>query len=706
VRILCLHYLARPGEARPRRLALARDGLLAMVDRERRDGRKAGTCAEAALDLARFALTFDDAHASLLGVGLPLLRELDVPGAVFVPTDYVGTSDEFLGWDDLRRLRDAGWTIGSHGRRHTRASWRLYDEDDAAQQHRLDDEMASSRAILETKLGITVVDFAYPYGEVTPAAREAAARAGYVRAFTVRPTLDWDGDALAIPRLDALEAHGLVRPRRTQPTPISVVIPACDRHEMLREVVATWSAQTYPADAFEVIVVDDGSRSPLGPALEGAAPAVRLVSGGGDPGMFRAGMARQRGAEQARFEILAFLDADIAVGRDFLWHLDWVHQRVENAAVLGYLSGYNLHDIGFVHGTEDLERAGGPDGLPILPDRSREPALRRCLDNLDWLSEPWRLAYTGNLSVPRRLFEQVGGFASEFSGWGLEDLDLGYRLHKAGAAFVFSRFAVGHHLVDPSEGSPRNPFRATGSPPTRDRFAGYQRNIATLAALHPDDTAIARFVAQARADIEETCGRPGTVGVEFGGACSLECALHRRLHKCQPGGVDEHELYDRLAYATKVGARALYLLGGDPAQHPAFLRFLRAARTANIQRITSETTAIPFAEDGFARAARLAGLDEALIEVLAFDEEGFDALTRTSRQHPRFLAGLDSLAEAGIRLAARLVVEKGRMASVPASFAALRTRGIELREVVAPEELFDPLRAAGCSEALLRPLRS
>jgi peptidoglycan/xylan/chitin deacetylase (PgdA/CDA1 family)/GT2 family glycosyltransferase len=678
-----------------------------MVDRERREGRRAGTVAEAALDPSRFALTFDDAHASLLAVGLPLLRRLDVPAAVFVPTDYVGTSDEFLGWDDLRKLRDAGWTIGSHGRRHTRASWRLYDEDDAAERRRLDDEMGTSRAILEKKLGIGVLDFAYPYGEVTPAAREAVARAGYARAFIVGPSLAWDGDALAIPRLDALEVHGLVQPRTTRPTPISVIIPACDRHEMLREVVATWSAQTYPADAFEVIVVDDGSRSPLGPALEGA-PAVRLVSGGGGSGpsgTFRAGMARQRGAAEARFDTFAFVDADVAVGRDFLWHLDWIHQGVPDAAVLGYLSGYNLYDLGFTQGTEDLRRAGA-DALPILPDRSREPALRHCLDNLDWLKEPWRLAYTGNLSVPRKLFERVGGFAREFEGWGLEDLDLGYRLHKAGAAFVFSRFAVGHHLVDPTESSPRNPFRAAGTSPTRDRFAGYERNLATLAALHANDPVILRFVAQARADIDETCGKPDTIGVEFGGVCSLECAWHRRLHKCQPGGVDEHELHDRLAYATKVGARALYLLGGDPAQHPAFLRFLRAARAAMIQRITTETTALPFAEDGFASAARLAGLDEAVIEVLAFDEEGFDALTRTSGQHPRFLSGLDSLAEAGIRLAARLVVERARVTSVPASLAALRTRGIELREVLAPVELFDLLRAAGCPEALLCPLRS
>jgi peptidoglycan/xylan/chitin deacetylase (PgdA/CDA1 family) len=677
-----------------------------MVEREREGGRRAGSLAEVVQDASRFALTFDDAHRSLVSEALPLLRALEVPGAVFVPTDYVGTSGEVLSWDDLRALRDAGWTIGSHSRRHARASWRFYDEDAAAQRRRLDDEAARSREVLEHKLGIVVSDYAFPYGETTPMAREAVARAGYERAFTVRESLVWDGDLLAIPRLDGLEAHGLVRPRSGEPTAISVVVPACDRHEMLREVIGRWSAQSYPAEAFEVLVVDDGSKSSLRPCLEGAAPNVRLIECAGDASTFRAGAARQRGADEARFDTLAFLDADVAVGRDFLWHLDWVHRRVEDAVVVGYLSGYNLHDIGFTHSLDDLRGAADPEGaLPIIPDRSREPALRACFDNLDWLDEPWRLAYTGNLSVTRRALVGVGGFSRAFSGWGLEDLDLGYRLHRAGALFVFSRFAVGYHLVDAEEGPPRNPFRAPR--PTRERFAGYEKNLATLASLHRGDPAIARFVEQAHADIEETCGRPETIGVELGGACPLECSFHRTVHRCQPGGLDTRDLLDRLAYAIKVGARALYLLGGEPADHPGFLDLLRAARAAGIQRVTMETTALPFAREGLAEEARRAGLDQAVVEVLAFEPAAYDAITHSTGQLPRFLEGLAHLGAAGVGLAAKLVVDPDQVESVPHTLAEIRARGLRLERVVVPDHGSRPavetaMQESGFNAALLR----
>jgi GT2 family glycosyltransferase/pyruvate-formate lyase-activating enzyme len=704
-RILCLHYLAIQG-ARARRLALSRDDLQAMVSRERAKGLRAGTLAEATSDASCFALTFDDAHRSLYTEALPLLRGIVVPGCVFVPTDYVETSDEVLSWDELRALRDAGWTIGSHSRRHARASWRFYDEDAAGQQQRLDDEAAASREVLERKLGITVSDFAFPYGETTPAAREAVARAGYARAFTVRETMEWEGDPLAIPRLDGQEAHGIIRPRSAEPTKISVVIPACDRPDMLREVVARWSSQSYPAEAFEVLVVDDGSRESLRPSLAGAAPNVRLIEGAGDAGAFRAGQARQRGAEEARFETLAFLDADVAVGKDFLWHLDWIHQRVPDAVVLGYLSGYNLHDIGFTHAVEQLRGGVDPEAaLAVIPDRSREPTLRACFDNLDWLDEPWRLAYTGNLSLTRRALARVGGFSRAFSGWGLEDLDLGYRLHQAGLPFVFSRFAVGFHLVDASEGAPRNPFRAAA--PVRDKFAGYEKNLATLAALHPYDPAIAGFVRQAHADIEETCGRPETVGVELGGGCALSCPFHRQLHRCQPGGTDTRDLLDRLAYALKVGARALYLLGGDPPAHPGFLALCRAARRGGIQRITTETTALPFARAGFAEQARAAGLDHAVVEVLALEAAAYDAVTRSAGLFPRFLDGLERLAEAGIPRSARLVVAPGGEAAVPRTLEEIRARCLKIDEVVVlegarREDVDGILREAGITAMMPR----
>jgi GT2 family glycosyltransferase len=558
--------------------------------------------------------------------------------------------------------------------------WRLYDEDASRYATRLDDECARSRERLERELGTIVDLFAYPYGEAPPSAREAVARAGYRAAFTVAETMSWDGDRLAIPRLDL---HEVVREpfASSEPTRFSVVIPACDRVPILREVVRRLTEQSYPEDRFEVLITDDGSREDLRAGLGTLPRNTKVLPPTGAPGSFRAGQTRARGARAARYETIAFLDTDIAVGRDFLWHLDWVHRRVPRAVVLGYLSGYNLHDLGHVHTLEsirdvsDLER-----DMAIIPDRSREPTLRACLDNLDWLTEPWRLAYTGNVSLPRALFDEIGGFADDFVGWGLEDLDLGYRLHRAGASFVFTRFAIGFHITEPDE-KPRNPFRRER--PQRGDFDGYLRNLAALRRRHAGDAAIEAFARQAMSDVDETCGAPETVGIELGGACTMACAFHRRINKCQPGGLGLHEALDRLAYAQKIGARQIYILGGEPGEHPALAPLIRAARRAGMGRVMSETNAVPFADERRVREIADAGLHHAIVKVYSFDRTAFERITRRTGSFDSFERGFRALGDAGIARTARVVVPDEALATLPAALDRLAADGVSIDAVVA-----------------------
>ncbi|HBQ11323.1 MAG TPA: hypothetical protein DEF51_09155, partial [Myxococcales bacterium] len=525
---LYLHYVC-DGAPR-RRQTVSRDGLRDLVTARRRAGKR-GVSLERYVDAPpgadAFTISFDDAHASILAHAAPVLAALDMPATLFVPTAFVETSPEFLSWEDLKRLRDAGWTLGCHAHTHPRMGWRLHDEDEAGHLARLRSELARSLEAFDRELGVRPALFAYPYGEAPPIARRAVREAGFDAAFTVAADLDWDGDRLAIPRVDALD-----EPARSEtPTGFSVIVPAYDRVGILADVVTRLASQTYPEDRYEVIVVDDGSSEDLGPIFEDMPANVRLLRQGDAD--FRAGQARQRGADEASHETLAFLDADVAVDPDFLWHLDWVHRRVEGTVLLGYLSGYNLHDLGLIHRPREVL---GRDvrALPIILDRSREPTLRACLDNLDWLEDPWPLTYTGNLSLSKALFDRVGGFSDEFVGWGLEDVDLGVRLHRGGGRFVFSRFAVGHHVVDPEEDGWRNPFRERE--PSLARFEGYLQNLAILARRHAEDDAVQRYVERSRADIDETCARPMTVGIEVGGAARQRSAHHARLHHVQPGG--------------------------------------------------------------------------------------------------------------------------------------------------------------------------
>jgi hypothetical protein len=54
---------------------------------------------------------------------------------------------------------------------------------------------------------------------------------------------------------------------------------------------------------------------------------------------------------------------------------------------------------------------------------------------------PWLHFYTMNCSVPADDFWAVGGFDEMFRSWGVEDVELGYRLYHNGSTMVLSRDA-------------------------------------------------------------------------------------------------------------------------------------------------------------------------------------------------------------------------------------------------------------------------
>lgn len=88
----------------------------------------------------------------------------------------------------------------------------------------------------------------------------------------------------------------------------SIIIPTYNRPDQLFSCLQAIDRLTYPRDRFEVIVVDDGSRTPLDSILEHCShrmPIKLLSQHNSGPAT-----ARNRGAAEAKGDILAFIDDD------------------------------------------------------------------------------------------------------------------------------------------------------------------------------------------------------------------------------------------------------------------------------------------------------------------------------------------------------------------------------------------------------------
>ena len=208
---------------------------------------------------------------------------------------------------------------------------------------------------------------------------------------------------------------------------VSVVVPYYQRPDQLDRLLVGLDHQTLPAEAFELVVADDGSRHP--PVVGERAYATRVVRQPDDG--FRLARARNLGARAASGRVIAFLDQDCVPTPGYL--------RLVAAAVTSPWSltvGHRLHaDFdGFSTAALAAWLEGRGPAAPALPEPqwllqgyARTAALTRPDDHA------YQLVIGATLSLHRDLFDHLGGFDPTFRTYGGEDWELGHRALTAGA---------------------------------------------------------------------------------------------------------------------------------------------------------------------------------------------------------------------------------------------------------------------------------
>ncbi len=211
---------------------------------------------------------------------------------------------------------------------------------------------------------------------------------------------------------------------------ISVIIPAYDHLKLLEHVLHSFMHQTIPQNNYQVIIVDDGSNEPI-TSLREIYPSyifIRL-----ERNMGRS-IARNEGLKYAIGERILFIDADTIPASNLIEaHLQACEDEPSSMIVIGYR--YELAHEDYRHAIKYQD---------MFPDL-REKLYERNTCNLYSWPAPWQVCYSNNLSIPKHLLESVGGFDEHFQTWGVEDIELGYRLCKNHAKFRLARNAVSFH---------------------------------------------------------------------------------------------------------------------------------------------------------------------------------------------------------------------------------------------------------------------
>ncbi|MGC1380712.1 MAG: glycosyltransferase [Candidatus Baltobacteraceae bacterium] len=230
---------------------------------------------------------------------------------------------------------------------------------------------------------------------------------------------------------------------------IRATIQLCtyNRARLLERVLDACFEQTIPDEAYEIVLVDDGSTDETPEVVErlcARATCAFTVVRQANAGLAR---ARNAGIARAAGERIIFIDDDVLPLPNFVEEHLRAHASRPQAIVRG--GAITVDDF------DDL-----PPPMWSIKDYS---------GNYFW---------TTNVSVPLATIRSIGGFDESFSEYGWEDIDVGLRLRARGIRAVFNPRALVYHY------KPR-PRGANVEKMVRQARA-QARTAAKLVRLHPN----------------------------------------------------------------------------------------------------------------------------------------------------------------------------------------------------------------------------
>ncbi|WP_354675182.1 glycosyltransferase family 2 protein [Cupriavidus alkaliphilus] len=259
-----------------------------------------------------------------------------------------------------------------------------------------------------------------------------------------------------------------VRPGKDTPC-LSIVIPTFNRTKILDITLACLVNQKTDY-VFEVIVADDGSKEAIVDVVRKYENRLDIKYVRQKDYGYQLCAVRNLGLRTARYEFVAILDCDMAPNSR--WVQSYVELLMDNddVALIGprkYVDTANLDGESFLNDHALLGR------LPEIITNNNVAGKNENSISVDWRLDhfnktenlrlcdtPFRFFSGGNVAFSKKWLDRVGDFDEEFTHWGGEDNEFGYRLYRAGCFFRAVEGALAYHQEPP--GSENETDRAEG----------------------------------------------------------------------------------------------------------------------------------------------------------------------------------------------------------------------------------------------------
>ncbi len=250
---------------------------------------------------------------------------------------------------------------------------------------------------------------------------------------------------------------------------LSVVIPTFNRSNILDITLACLVNQE-TSHPFEVIVADDGSKEELLKVIRKYESRIDIKFVRQKDYGYQLCAVRNLGMRTAKYDFIAILDCDMAPGTEWIQSYTDALSECEDIAFIGPRKYIDTHEISSDAVLSDKtlieklpevktnNQVAGKDADEISVDWRLEHFKKT--DNLRLCDSPFRYFSGGNVAFSKKWIEKVGAFDEEFTHWGGEDNEFGYRLYRAGCFFKALDGGLAYHQEPP--GKENETDRATG----------------------------------------------------------------------------------------------------------------------------------------------------------------------------------------------------------------------------------------------------
>lgn len=430
---------------------------------------------------------------------------------------------------------------------------------------------------------------------------------------------------------------------------ITVVIPTYNRNDILRNCLISIFRQNYPKDKYEVIVVDDGSTDNTEKMIKSLNPKCNLKYFYwprteefklGEP-KNRAGLARNIGIENAEGKAILFVDSDMIMDKNCVRRHAMMHEKNKNAVVIGY------RNLLFKNTEKDIVEALSNKKIPFQDD------FREISSVID--KKPWRLLYSNNASVKKSDLVNVGMFEKTFTNkyWGVEDIELGYKLFNAGLSFIFDKKAVGYHQY-------HEPEYIT----LHNMLTGLRNNWEFIHKMHQSEETYNKFLLSYDYEL-----------LSLGKNCNNDCSICSIVqHKGYQNKTMEQIKNEMEQFREKSGS--LLISGGEPTIRPDIVDIISYAKSLNFNKIALETNGRMLSYKDFCSNIISAGANQFFVYIHGPTAKIHESITNTKGSFEQTLAGIKNLTEMNQAVEAKVCVTKENYKHLLDTFVLLNNCGV------------------------------